>query len=489
MFIKLEEKKKGLYLLLAIILLITTLIKIITFNIVYQYNKNQLFDYDTPRYEEPALHWLKTGSLALEPEAIHSRALNAAPFYSVVIGTVYRLFGEKNRYAVIVVQIILSTLTAFFVYLIAAKLWSRSTGVIVALLMAFEPLQFTYSQVMLSEALSTSLTTLFIVFFTYMMLGNKKYVYVFALLIGVVLATATMTRPINYYLILPVVVGIILFRQSINLQGINLLRLVGCIVLPYVLIVGSWHVRNGLVTGAYQFTDNGSTLVLRYLAAPLVAAKKGISSETAYKEIKKNLPTYTTFAEKLAVEKQMAYEIMSDNKLAYIMLMLKNVPSVLIGPGFDRFADHFGGQEKGRYQPIQGNVATTLADKIGAWTGYQAWYVVLMSCVVGFTLLMYLLAFFGIMTIRGGKEKFFIIHVLMLGFVLFFLVFSTGNSFAYSRLRMPMTPIFVLYAGYALHLVLLRFNVLERMGIYLTPESAANECQPQSEGVMVSKEI
>lgn len=481
MLIKLEEKKKGLYLLLAIILLITTLIKIITFNVVHQYDKKQLFDYDTPRYEEPAKHWLNTGSLALEPDSINSRALNAAPFYPIVIGSVYKLFGENNRYAVILVQIILSTLTAFFVYLIAAKLWSRSTGVIAALLMAVEPLQFTYSQVMLSEVLSTSLTTLFIVFFTYMMLGNKKYVYLFALLIGVVLATATMTRPINYYLILPVVGGIIWFRKSINLQGVSLLRLIGCMVLPYVLIIGSWHIRNGLMTGAYEFTDNGSTLVLRYLAAPLVAAEKGVDSETAYKEIKEKLPPYNTFAEKLAVEKQMAYDIISNNKLDYALLMIKNVPSVLIGPGFDRFAKHFGDEEsEGRYQLIQGDVADTLADKIGVWTGYQAWYATLMAYVVGFTLLMYLFAAYGVITIKGGREKFFIVHMLMLGFVLFFLILSTGNSFAYSRLRMPMTPILILYAGYALHLLLLRFNVLERMGIYLTPESAAHESQPKA---------
>lgn len=473
MHIQLGKKKKGLYLLLVAILTIITLVKIIVFNSVYQQDASRVHEFDTPRYELPAIELLEKGTLALEPHSVDSRTLNAAPLYPVFIATIYKLFGE-SRYAVVIAQILVSGLTIFFVYLIAVKLWSQSTGVIAALIMALEPLHFIYPQVMLSEVLSTAITTLFIVFFTYMML-SKKYVYTFALLVGLVLAAATMTRPVNYFLIFPVVLGLIAFKKSVNLQGISLPRLLILLLLPYALIIGSWHVRNGQLTGAYEFSDNGSTLVLRYKAAAVLAYKEGISSAEAYQQIQQNLPPYYTFAEKLAVEKQMAYDIVRENKLAYIMLSLKNLPYILIGPGFDQFGEHFGGESHGHYKKIPGAIATTFADKVGLVTGYQLWYVVLMAYVVGFMLLMYIFVFFGLLTIKNDQPKMRIIHILMLGFVLFFVVISTGNSFAYSRLRMPMMPIFVLYASYAFHLLLLRYNVLERVGIYLTPESLASE--------------
>jgi len=473
MRIKLKEKKQGLYLLLVAILAIITLVKIIVFNSVYQSDASRVYDFDSSRYELPALALLNTGSLALEPHAIHSKALNAAPFYSVFIATVYKLFGE-NRYAVIIAQILVSTLTIFFVYLIAAKLWGQSTGVIAALLMALEPLQFVYSQVMLSEVLSTAITTLFIVFFAYMML-SKKYMYTFAFLMGLALAAATMTRPVNYFLIFPVVMGIIWFRKSINLQGVSLPRLLLLIIVPYMLIIGSWHVRNGLLTGAYEFSDNGSTLVLRYKAAAVLVYQQGITDDEAYTQIKKDMPRYYSFAEKLALEKQTAYDIVWENKLDYFLLSLKNLPHILLGPGFDLFGKHFDGDALGRYQSVKGEVAITFTDKVGLLTGYQLWYISVMSYVIGFMLLMYLFALYGLFSIKGSKQKVWVIHALMFGFVLFFIGISTGNSFAYSRLRMPIMPIFVLYASYTFHVLLLRYNVLERVGIYLTPEPLNSE--------------
>ncbi len=296
---------------------------------------------------------------------------------------------------------------------------------------------------------------------------------------GLALAAATMTRPVNYFLIFPVVMGIILFRKSVNLQGVSLPRLLLIIIVPYLLIIGSWHVRNGLLTGAYEFSDNGSTLVLRYKAAAVLAYQQGITDDEAYEQIKKDMPRYYSFAEKLAVEKQTAYDIVSANKLDYFILSIKNLPYLLLGPGFDLFGKHFGGDSLGRYQPIQGEIAKTVADKVGLLTGYQLWYVGVMSYVIGFMLLMYLFALYGLWTIKASKQKMWVIHALIVGFVLFFIGISTGNSFAYSRLRMPMMPVFVLYASYAFHLLLLRYNVLERVGIYLTPESPLESFSPE----------
>ena len=97
---------------------------------------------DTPTYLGPAQQLLEhgrfdSGSPPGQPEFLRT------PGYPTFIAAVYRVFGENDNTAVLLVQVVLSALTVLLAYLLAARMWSKPIGLLAALLVALDPLQNT----------------------------------------------------------------------------------------------------------------------------------------------------------------------------------------------------------------------------------------------------------------------------------------------------------------------------------------------------------
>jgi 4-amino-4-deoxy-L-arabinose transferase-like glycosyltransferase len=150
---------------------------------------------DTPTYEQPALALLEDGRFSHSPQD-HGPEFLRTPGYPAFIATVYLVFGQSHA-ALLLMQVLLSAVTVLVVYLLGARMWSVSVGLLAAAMTTFEPLQWFSAGTILSESLDTLLLML-VVAIGFIMFTQQKPTLRWPFLLGIAVATATMVRPVTY---------------------------------------------------------------------------------------------------------------------------------------------------------------------------------------------------------------------------------------------------------------------------------------------------
>ena len=424
---------------LLVILSITVLSKVILFNQVYSISPKTVIQSDTRRYEEPALQLLKEGTLAINPRSEKTTTLSTTPVYSLLIAGIYKVFGEKNYHALITTQIIMSALTILMIFLIARQIWGSKTAIIASGLMAVEPLQTLYSQTILSETLFTLFLASSLLAFTKLLVTKNKLKW--ALLLGIMLTLATMTRPISYYLVFCIILGLVIFKQYVTQSWSQLFTICLLILLPFLLTTTYWKARNESLTGVYALNDAMSETLLYYKAKGVLMTANDQTEEEAQKEILARLPaSFETPKQRADAETKLAKEIILGDLTSYLKLSLSGIKAIVLGPGLKSQAMFYDYKEKGI------KTGATSADN-----KYKPWYLALIAYGLIFLVATYLFSAYGFfISFSGGNLQHRVVHLLMLGSILYFVLISTGHTAADSRMRTPIIPIILLYASYGL---------------------------------------
>src|SRR5207244_6507344 len=108
---------------------------------------------------------------------------------------------------------------------------------------------------------------------------------------GLALAIATMFRPICYYLFFPLLVFVI---GAAWVGGANRKRVMAvafAFFLPWLMLVGSWQIRNRVVSGSAQFSSIQSVNLYFYRAAGIVALRDRIPLAAAQAQLQRAIPT------------------------------------------------------------------------------------------------------------------------------------------------------------------------------------------------------
>src|SRR4051794_8482083 len=126
---------------------------------------------DTPTYEQPALALVENGEFSRSPKDQRPEFLRT-PGYPAFIAIVYLIFGQSHA-AFLLMQVFLSTLTVLVVYLLGARMWSVSVGLLAAAMTVFEPLQWYSAGTMLSESLD-ALLLMVVVTTGYIMFSQER---------------------------------------------------------------------------------------------------------------------------------------------------------------------------------------------------------------------------------------------------------------------------------------------------------------------------
>ena len=418
--------------LLLIILSISVFSKITLFNQVYNTSPETVVQSDTRRYEEPALQFLKEGTLAIAPRSEHTTTLSVTPIYSLLIVGIYKAFGENNHHALILAQIIISALTILIIFLIARQLWNTKVALIASGLMAVEPLQTLYSQTVLSETLFTFFLAASLLAFT-QLLSTKNY-FRWALLLGIMLTLATMTRPISYYLVLCIILGLIIFKQRIAQTWSKLLLICLLILIPFLLTTTYWKARNESLTGVYALNDAMSETMLYYKAKGVLMVGKSLTDDEAQIDILKRLPAnFKTPKERADAETKLAKEIILGDMGSYLKLSLNGLKAIILGPGLTSQAMFYDIENYGKSPS----------------GSYKLWYLLLIAYGIAFMLLTYMLSAYGFFSaFKNATPQASVIHLLMLATIFYFILISTGHTATDSRMRVPIIPIILLYASY-----------------------------------------
>jgi len=169
------------------------------------------------------------------------------PGYSVFLAIIYKLFGQRNHIAVIIIQNLLAALIPVIIFIYTRKFYDFSTGLLTSILTATHTTLLFWSNLLWSE----TLFTFFLVISVYF-LSLKSSRYIFNFLTGIFIGITILIRPI----ILVLLCLAILFYLLTNKKYIKNVLL---IIAGTVLIISMWTLRNYLTfkTPVLLFTEAG----------------------------------------------------------------------------------------------------------------------------------------------------------------------------------------------------------------------------------------
>jgi 4-amino-4-deoxy-L-arabinose transferase-like glycosyltransferase len=256
------------------IIVASVILKLFVFFMVFHGSVQQVSEMDSATYLHPAFSLLKSHQyLASDGSPMFFRT----PGYPTFIAAVLFLFGGKII-SVIFVQIFLSSLPIICIYLIARKIFSERIALTAAFLVAFDYLFIGYSYFILSETLFVCLICMGGAFGVYFFMHEKqtslKKVCAHAFLFGFFVALATLTRPISYFLIIPILIGSVVFMLRMKYPVMRLGLISALLILPSILLVGGWQLRNKLVVGDFSYTPISSINAVETFFPQLIRLEK-----------------------------------------------------------------------------------------------------------------------------------------------------------------------------------------------------------------------
>lgn len=165
------------------------------------------------------------------------------PLYPLFLSAVYMIFGH-NMLAVQFLQALIGSLSVLCVYFIAKKIFDEKIGLIAAIIMAFYPHQIFWSGYILTETLYV-LILLFAILFFIRFCERKTIVN--ALVAGILLGIAGLARPMAFGFTAFLIIYILWLNKN-KMEGLKF----SCIFVIGVLLVSSpWIIRNYSTFGEF----------------------------------------------------------------------------------------------------------------------------------------------------------------------------------------------------------------------------------------------
>ena len=401
---------------------------------------------DSRGYHDSAVALQRLGSFSISTDHPEIPQTYRTPGYPAFLALIYGLFGESWPAATFV-QIFISLVTIGVTYALAARIWDERIGLYAAIIVALDPISFTYSMKIMTETLFTLFLILSALYgIRFLQAGGRPAWGLFA---GLCLAAATSVRPLSSYLIYPAALGFLasgLFqkRLSANLAvGILLL------LLPSLVFVGAWKARNQRLTGSSAFTSIEGYYAYFWQAGAVIALRDGLTIEEAQQKLGLGrggpLERGQTYREQHPETAQFTFEQLSErwgsegkeiivqHPILFARIYIGGIIRMLTRPGVQQLLEMVGlsgGEES--LASVRRNPLLLLA-------------LLLAMIFLGLLYLGVLLALWF-----GWKTRSFTVEQLFIwGLALYILALSGGPS-AFSRFRIPLIPLFAMLgaAGY-----------------------------------------
>ena len=416
---------------------------------------------DTGSYVSPAYTIMELGRFSVDLKHPDWPAVDIPPGYPLFIAGVYTIFG-KDSFALLAIQILISVLTIFTVYASARSLWGQRSGLWAALLMSLGLGGFNYSQLILSDTLLTFMLTLAMACGIRLYRGVRRPM-AWALLLGFLISAAAMVRPIAYFLIFPVagLTALAWGRYSLGWRKSLVLGL--AVLIPWLVIVGGWKVRNYSYNGSWEFAHIKNLNFMWWRTAQLVADRDGISIDQAREILRQKMPHkdliakngyIAAFHPELSLEENArlkeyygreAVKMIWDDIWVYLkgqtargFVQLTLVPGVAMTRGMFERSGPLG--DLGRL---------SLSVYLDKWLLNKTGFFLLFLFALAHLLLVYFSGAVGLAQSLGQSDIPWKVHALVWGVTAYLVLASSGYG-AGVRFRLPMMPFLCLYAGHGL---------------------------------------
>ncbi|MBD3306525.1 phospholipid carrier-dependent glycosyltransferase [candidate division KSB3 bacterium] len=452
---------------LTFILLVVGATRITTFFFIQAIDPARILVPDSTAYVQTAHAILQTGRFAVSPEFPERLQVERTPGYPLFIATLFSLFGE-NFALLGIIQILFSLGTIIVTYVLASKLWEPPIGLLAALLLACDLPSFINAQQVLTDTLFTFVLSLALLSgWASLKDAPQRSSQIFVH--GLLLALATLIRPITAYLIFPLLLAFIfMWRGCEKLTWKQIVLLTFLLLLPWGLLIGGWQVRNYAATGSAELSQVVGWNLLFCRGAGIIAEREGITLEHARKRL--GFGEYSTLhpetqgwsiAELNQRWKREGIRIILRHPWLFVKSQIRGLLTMLFGPGKKTFLAYIWGEQDETPQP-----ADTFLERLLPRFLHPLFEPLALSPVFVLTEL-YLIVLYGSIGISvwsllrspsaacpdslGGKICRLRIHVwLWISLAYLLLVSISVGPEAYSRFRIPLMPLFSLYAAHGI---------------------------------------
>ena len=250
---------------------------------------------DKASYVDPAQALLHDGRFDRD-EGSSVPEFFRTPGYPAFLAAVYRI-SDGSDTAVYVVQAVLSGLSVFLAVVLGRWLaggWlpgpssgAWAVGMAAGVLVALEPAQTVVQGFVGTEALATVLVTLAAcagVRFARSGLAPR-----WGVAYGLALVAATYVRPTTFYFaaVPALLLAITALRAPVHRRAV--VRGGLALLVPCVVLLGAWNVRNHREVGSWRFSAVESVNLYWYRAADVVARRDGVGFQDARVELTEDL--------------------------------------------------------------------------------------------------------------------------------------------------------------------------------------------------------
>lgn len=432
---------------LVLIILLAFIIRAESFEQVYGSNPERILGSDSPRYEIPALNLVSNGVMSDGLPLSQTQDLHVTPGYPFLIAAVYR-YIKDDRKIVVYLQLIISCLSILVVFYTGREVFGTVSGLASAALLALDPLQTLFSQILLVETLfifTVSVVSYFAVRLVkyYLEIGHVKRCALF----GVALGVASLVKPVAYYLVFCFLIGLLIHHILSKIALYNFWPVAIIVPLMFLTMVTPWHVRNGTLTGSYAFTDNPAEILLYWKAGGMIAHRDKRSPDEVRSELAEQIEgNYRSLSEKIQLEKSLGFQIIKSDIPAYLNFTAVGVFQILAGPGVKKF-ETFYGSDSERIPSTDDTAGAheTIYEKV---FNNEFWVVAIVLYSLLYLVFLYAFSMIALF-LKHPKQNVNWTPVLVL-FCLsaYFILSAAGHTSADSRMRMPAMPMIVVLAGY-----------------------------------------
>jgi len=191
------------------------------------------------------------------------------PGYPFFLTILFRIF--HNWWAILLVQNMISALTALFIYLISKKWLSFGYAITASFIWALEPYAIDSSQQFLTETLYTFILVSSVLFFLKYKDFIGKKIFITSIL-GLMLAILTYIKPVSLFL--PIIYALSLIKNNFSKKTFIQIT---SLLFVYIALLFPWAFRNYSLFGSWQLSaDNASSFYITIL--DFQAKKEGIGT-------------------------------------------------------------------------------------------------------------------------------------------------------------------------------------------------------------------
>jgi len=241
---------------------------------------------DTPGYVGPARALLEAGRFSLSPQDPTPMFVRT-PGYPAFLAAI--LWVTSSDWTISPIQAATSAVTVAAVVLVGWRLIGRTAGLVAGALLVLDPLQFMASGTILTEGVA-SIAVAAIAVVGLLVFGRRRArdVPMGAVLgLGALVALATMVRPTMWFY--PAILLVLLGIRFRDVPRRALVTRLLAFLIPILLVVGGWQVRNHSAVDSWQlsgatglllYCSNGARIEARTTGATMRAVRQRLGCPT-----------------------------------------------------------------------------------------------------------------------------------------------------------------------------------------------------------------